>query len=62
MNAYFKLYLFVFFGGVCAETRLLTHQDSSAKIANELQVIILLEEEFMISHFFSLWGGQYLKN
>lgn len=51
-----------FFLGGGAETRFLTHQDSSAKIANELQVIILLEEEFMISHIFSLCGGQYLKN
>lgn len=42
------------------ETRLVTQHDSFRQIIDELQLIVLTEEEFVISHFFSK-GSQYLK-
>lgn len=47
----FSVCLFVCFGRDKTLSRI-----PSAKLANELQVIILLEEEFMISHFFFSMG------
>lgn len=51
---------FTFLCVLLGETRLATQHDSFRQIIDELQLIVLTEEEFVISHFFSK-GSQYLK-